>query len=391
MLNQNKQYTNFFPRIVQLTTAHPRNDTRVVVKQCPDLARQWKSDVALAIADGKGSALCSGFQIVDLGKPPLGRLGRALIGGTRGIFYILKIKPDIVHFHDPELIPVGFVCKMMGLKAVYDVHESVPETIMKREWLPRWTRKIVSIVMDGVEKIAGLAFDYIVAATPSIGKRFPKSRTVLVQNFPIKGELTTINSEQYEKRPQEFVYIGGITRERAALEMVQAISSLGFQTNAKLNFVGNFRPVELQKELEKKSGWNSVVFHGWADRTQMAKLLGRVRAGLVLFHPAPNHIDSQPNKLFEYMSAGLPVIASDFPLWRTIVDGVQCGLLVDPQDPNDIAHAMQWILENPEKAKQMGKNGKRAVEETYNWEKESKKLISMYNELIGSRGFKKIA
>lgn len=91
------------------------------------------------------------------------------------------------------------------------------------------------------------------------------------------------------------------------------------------------------------------------------------------------------------MSAGLPVIASDFPLWRTIVDGVQCGLLVDPQDPNDIAHAMQWILENPEKAKQMGKNGKRAVEETYNWEKESKKLISMYNELIGSRGFKKIA
>jgi len=105
-------------------------------------------------------------------------------------------------------------------------------------------------------------------------------------------------------------------------------------------------------------------------------------AGLVLYHPVPNHTDAQPNKLFEYMSAGIPVISSNFPLWKEIVEGHQCGICVDPLKPDEIAKAIQWILDNPEKAKKMGENGRRAVEEKYNHTVEEKKLLTLYKLLL---------
>lgn len=80
------------------------------------------------------------------------------------------------------------------------------------------------------------------------------------------------------------------------------------------------------------------------------------------------------------MSAGIPVIASDFPLWKEIVEGSGCGLLVNPLDPEAIAEAIKWLLENPEKAETMGKRGRKAIEECYNWDKESVKLISFYRK-----------
>jgi glycosyltransferase involved in cell wall biosynthesis len=91
-----------------------------------------------------------------------------------------------------------------------------------------------------------------------------------------------------------------------------------------------------------------------------------------------------PVKLFEYMAAGLPVVASNFPLWKEIVEGNRCGITVDPLDPKAIAQAIEYLLAHPEEARQMGENGRRAVEEKYNWEKEAEKLLALYKELVDS-------
>ena len=102
----------------------------------------------------------------------------------------------------------------------------------------------------------------------------------------------------------------------------------------------------------------------------------------MLFYPEPNHIDVQPNKMFEYMAAGLPVIASNFPHWREIIEGAGCGLLVDPLDPEAIAAAMKWILDHPAEAEAMGQRGRQAVEKKYNWESQSLQLLEIYNRLF---------
>ena len=85
--------------------------------------------------------------------------------------------------------------------------------------------------------------------------------------------------------------------------------------------------------------------------------------------------------MFEYMAAGIPVLASDFPLWRCIVEEANCGMLVDPLDPEAIAKGMQWFIEHPDEALEMGQSGRRAVEERYNWEKEFPKLQALYDSI----------
>jgi glycosyltransferase involved in cell wall biosynthesis len=202
---------------------------------------------------------------------------------------------------------------------------------------------------------------------------------VLVQNFPLLAELEPPETAVAPRQPH-FAYVGGLARIRGAIEMVDALARLS-SPDIRLQMAGGF-PQDLGAELQSMPGWAKVDFVGWADRPTVARLLASCRAGLVLFHPEPNHVKAQPNKMFEYMAAGLPVIASDFPLWREIVEGAGCGLLVDPMDPQAIATAMQWIIDHPEEAAEMGRRGRAAVERTYNWEAESVKLVDLYRRLL---------
>jgi glycosyltransferase involved in cell wall biosynthesis len=132
-------------------------------------------------------------------------------------------------------------------------------------------------------------------------------------------------------------------------------------------------------------GWQHVEALGFVDRKVVMATAARSMGGLVLLHPTINYIDALPIKMFEYMSAKIPVIASNFPLWKEIVEGAECGICVDPLNPEEIAEAIQFIVEHSAEAEQMGKNGRKAVEERYNWCMEEKKLLLLYEEIIGQR------
>jgi hypothetical protein len=369
--------------IIHLTTVHTRTDTRIRLKETASLAGNMKASVALFVQDGKGFEAdeSSGVQVVDTGPKPRSRVLRMTLGAWRMLRAVHKARPDVAHFHDPELIPVGLALKLSGIKVIYDVHEDVPRQILTKYYLPAVFRKPAAWFMEAVEWIAGRCFDAIVPATPKIAMRFPAGKTVVVQNFPILEELVAPEPVPYAQRPAHFAYVGGITRARGAGEMVEAIGLVS-AGEACLRLAGAFSPKGLQAEIKELPGWHKVDFQGWADRRQVANLLGRARAGLVVLHPTKRYPDAYPVKMFEYMAAGLPVIASDFSLWRQIVEGAGCGLLADPKDPAAIAKAMQWILDNPREAEAMGRRGRAAVEEKYNWECEAKKLIALYEGMI---------
>jgi glycosyltransferase involved in cell wall biosynthesis len=298
----------------------------------------------------------------------------------------LKEKAELYHFHDPELIPVGLLLKIFTTsKVVYDIHEDYPLAILSKYWIPPLFRKVLAYLFKVYEDFFIRFFDAIVPATPSISKRFEllNRKTITVQNFPIPNELIVQKQKNpWQKRIRAAAYVGGIDVLRGAKEMVQAIYLASQEVEAFLILAGNFTPETLRDEIKNMPGWQKVRYKGFISREEVAEMLGQVKLGLLLLHPEPNHITSQPNKLFEYLSAGLPVVASDFPLWREIIDEVKCGLLVDPFDVKAIAEAIIWLLDNPKEAELMGKRGQKAVYQKFNWNTEADKLIACYNELI---------
>jgi glycosyltransferase involved in cell wall biosynthesis len=133
--------------------------------------------------------------------------------------------------------------------------------------------------------------------------------------------------------------------------------------------------------LRNHPGWTRVQHHGFIDQSSTFRILQNVRAGLVLYHPEPNQVESLPQKIFEYMGAGIPVIASDFPLWRRIIGDAGCGYLVDPRDVSAIAKTIEYVLTHPAEAEAMGHRGQAAVLAHYNWDTEAKKLTALYRQL----------
>lgn len=370
--------------ILHVTTVHPRMDIRITVKELYSASSLSRWKVGLLVADGVGDSLDTEFGVTveDIGQPIGGRTGRLFIGFWKALSKICSLRPRLIHFHDPELIPLGLVLKCLGYQVIYDVHEDVPRQIMYKLWIPKIMRSIIAGVMECVEWFAAVVFDNIVAATPKIAQRFPAHKTVVIQNFPRLEEFGSNNALAYSKRSPAFAYVGGITDSRGAQEMIKAINSLSEDVDYRLELAGSFSESALQRDLQSMPGWSRVRFHGWASRSEVADILSSVRAGLLVLHPLRNYLDSYPIKLFEYMASSLPVIASDFPLWRQIIGEVNCGLFIDPLNPRAISDAMQWILENPTEAEAMGRRGRRAVEQYYNWGTEETKLIELYDLVL---------
>ena len=365
-------------KVVHLTTVHPSFDTRIFYKQAKTLVRAGY-DVTM-IAQHEKDEVVDGVKIIALPKPK-NRFIRIFGLNWRALRLALRQRADIYHFHDPELIPVGLLLKPRCEKVIYDVHEDLPRQVMSKYWIHPWLRGGVSKVAELLEASTARILDAIVAATPVIAARFPQKKTVVVQNLPIVSELQAPQETPYKERPFCVAYLGGITAVRGALEMVRALEHLPSGLQVKLVMAGEFSPSRLYEDVRQLPAWERVEFLGWQDRQQLPHLLDKARVGLVVFHPEPNHIEAQPNKLFEYMAAGIPVVASDFPLWRQIVKEAGCGLLVDPLDPGAIARAVAWLLEHPGEAEEMGKRGREQVVAKYNWEREAEKLLELYWKL----------
>jgi glycosyltransferase involved in cell wall biosynthesis len=361
-------------KIVHLTSVHSPWDVRIFGKECRSLAHAGY-DVTL-IAPHDRDELVDGVRIRSVPRSA-SRAGRMLATTVRVLKAALSENADVYHFHDPELIPAGIWLKARGKRVIYDVHEDVPRQTFGRHWLPRGMRRPVAWMISVVEAVGGQVFDGIVAATPTIAARFPAKKTITLYNYPIVDSLPA-DPTPLADRERCIAYVGAISRDRGMLNMLEALAKV----DGRLLLGGTFSPPSLLDEARRMPAWDRVNYRGTLDRTGVATLLGESRLGIVTLLPTPSYVPSLPVKLFEYMLAGLPVVASDFPLWREIVDDAECGLLVDPYDTDAIARACQWLLDHPREAQVMGRNGRSAALAKRNWQSEKEKLVGFYRGLL---------
>lgn len=290
----------------------------------------------------------------------------------------LEQRADVYHFHDPELIPSGLILKLLGKRVIYDVHEDYPRQVFVKSWIPEYLRKPVSMFVDFFERISSRLFDGIIVANDSHKERFPEDRRMVISNFPSLEYFDELMKPRESPSEQPVaIYSGLLSRKRGIGQVVEAFSLL---EGVELWLVGGFEERSFREEIEKKASSNVRIL-GIKPFEEVVTLLRRATIGLSCFLPQPLYLNLVPTKIFEYMAAGIPLVASDFPIYREYING--CGLLINPQDPEEIAGAVKKLLGNPELMRNMGIEGQRRIKEIYNWEQEAQKLKGFYQKIMG--------
>jgi len=366
-------------KVAHLTSVHNPADTRIAYRECFTLA-QAGYEVVL-IGTGDAPALPQGIRYVGIATPR-NRFERM----TRTIWCVyraaLREKADVYHFHDPELMGVGLALRARGSKVVFDVHEDIPQDIMENKpWIPAPLRRPVSCAAEIALRFLQRGYSAIVAATPTVARRFPHRHIVVVCNYPRIEELPQSGAPAFADRPRAVVYLGSITQERGIDELVSAMDSPLLGADTHLLLAGTFDGDEEYARVGAMPGFRKVEYLGYCPRSQVASVLGRARAGLAVFRPAANHDEAIPTKVFEYLGSGLPVIISQTQRYSSLVREHECGIVVNALDVAAISRAIAYLTDNPEIAQAMGERGRRLVMERYEWSSEATKLTRLYAEI----------
>ena len=362
-------------KVCHITTVHKAFDVRIFHKMCVSLALQNDIEVHLVVPNAENEFV-KGVQIHSFEAKYEKRSTRIRKAGKIALDMAIKIQADIYHLHDPELL---FIAKKLKKstrsKVVFDSHEDVPKQLLDKIWIPPLQRKLVSFFYAKYEKRICKKLDGIISVTPIICQRFRQfhPKVEMIANFPDKNEFPKVNKNGAFTKV--IAYVGGIFKTRGIIELVKAINDL----NVKLILAGEFESEVLKKQVKSLKGWEKVEYLGSVDRTTIVEVLHQSEIGIVTLHPTQSYLESYPIKMFEYMATSNAILASDFPLWKELMEPHNCAEWVDPLDVEKIQEVLSRMLNNPEKTREQGANGYRAVQEAYNWELELKKLIAFYH------------
>lgn len=366
--------------VCHITTVHSRYDIRIFQKECKSLAAHFK--VYLIVADGLGNEVVDSVSIIDSGKRPDSALLRIVSASVKAYRKALALKEcSVFHFHDPELLGVGLLLKLLHRKkVVFDVHEDVPEDILLKHWIPRPVKKNVSLAYEMIESFITRRFDLIVCSTPHIRNRFLafNHNSIDIKNYPhVQTQIVDIDPED-KNIEYELCYIGSIAAERGIYHILNVLP----EANTNFALAGVYDNADIECQIKKHPNWKLVQYKGVLTAAQVKNLLSASRVGLVVLDSTPTFVTSLPIKLFEYMAAGLAVIASDFPLWREIVIGENCGICIPPSSDHELLKAINYLRDHPQETLQMARNGIRAIKEKYRWEVEYETLKKAYFDLL---------
>lgn len=377
-LNENK--------IFMFSSVHVWMDTRIFNKELKSLADAGKTIDYYAIESKKKHREIDIPKLITLNLLPRGTKFTRFKRWNYLLNQALESDARYYHFHDPELLYVAKKIKKLKPKSViiYDMHEYFPGQITTKEWIPFFLRFSTSQVVKLLEKKWMNFCDGVIFAESSYSKYHSnyqgKKETIL--NYPLW--------KKYEKKIISslftLIYVGDITEDRNIRGMIELVKNLKDRGHKQfqLKLIGSIQST-LKENLEKiilDYGISDYIH--WYGRISYEKIWEyyfSADIGLCLLYPIPNYKNSLPTKLFEYMAAGLPIVASNFPDWEKLVSDTNSGITVDPLNNEQIVAAIEEIKTNKKMAEAFSENGRQAFEKNYNWKTEEKKLLSFYKQL----------
>lgn len=375
-------------RVCIFTSVHRPYDVRVFHRQARSLAEAGHA-VTLLVHAPFTRERREGVEIIGL-KPPAGRLGR-LFSSWRWLRACLRETAEVYHFHDLELLPVGLLLKLWSRRAViYDCHENYPEAILERAWLPGWLKPLLSRLVAWFEPALARHLDAVICVVPDQEERLRRHgcRTIMVRNFP---RLEIFQPPEQPVRHEEIIYLGGLSIPRGARMLVEIMAGLKkSHPRVRLICLGPFNEAHVREEVRQYAREQSVhdiiTYISLVPHEEVAEHLYRARVGLVPWQPHPQLLKlCYPNKVFEYMACGLPIVASDLPGLRELIAPAGCGYLVEADEVTAHVAAIRRLLDDPGAAEAMGRAGMTYARRHYSWEEERKSLLQLYSRLGAQR------
>lgn len=369
-------------RVVHVSPAHPPTDPRIVQKQVPALAAVYE---VICLLPGADFRHFGGGRFIRL--PFFRWLGwRLLVVHPLILAYLIWLRPAVLHIYMPELLPIALLCRLFGVNIIYEVQENLR---LKFDRKPRNKHVIFRRAFAFFEQLARRTC-YHIFTEDSYLTTYPDLRLphAVIHNYPdpaffapLSGHLS---ADLLRADGPHLLYVGVVSIDRGLDTMLKAVALLKPAYPAiRLHLFGRcaFSAAELIALPAYPDVVNNLVFYGHTDPARAYADANRYVAGLALLKPVGDYPASYPTKLFEYMAAGLPVIASDFALYRAVVTPPQCGFCVDPVDANQVATCIGWLLTHSEEADQMGKQSKLKIASDYNWPNEASQLLSFYEKI----------
>lgn len=358
-------------KVCHVTFDHNWNDTRVFKREI-FAQKSAGFDVTLVCGDSVESGIKSGVEVICYADHLFTQKERLklLYSNTELVQYLLRLDADIYQIHDITLLEVGKKIKNRGKHVIFDCHEnyldSVPENLSRKTKLPITLFR--NLIESYFKRVVGL-FDAVFTVSPNMVeslKRF-NSHTYMVSNYPSVKNYVQHNSVLKENF---FIYQGTVYSISNQGSVVKALSMLNDDVRYKV--IGTLFD-EQRKEIEENDAKGRVDMIGWMEKEKLDSIMQRAICGIVIldYNAACCYKEGQlgSNKIFEYMLSGLPVICTDYKLWKEmIIDKYKCGICVEPGNVEQIKEAMQWILDNSEEAIEMGRRGRDAILSEFNWE-----------------------
>lgn len=363
-------------KVCHMTSAHPAEDVRIFHKECVSLA---KAGVNVFLVERGDTYEKNGVHICGVGEIPSSRLKRMIRGAKTVYKAAVEIDADIYHIHDPELLPYGMKLKKRGKKVIFDSHELTRQQIAVKPYLPGWLALTMSWCYSKYENHVLKTIDGVIFPC-LIDNKFPLPgrNKALLNNLPRLEEF-------YDKYDENTIKIfdvgmaGSLTYNRGVTSMISAIN----KANCTACIGGNFDSEEYEREI-KSSASDKIKFAGFLSREQVLDLVKKTRIGCsVLLNVGQySNMGNLSTKVYEFMSMAVPVIISDTPYNKAIIEKYKFGLCVDPEDIEAYAKAIRFLLDNPDEARILGLNGRKAVKEIFNWETEFINLLDLYKKVM---------
>ena len=371
--------------VCHLTLLHKLDDARVFYKECRSLAKNGFDVTLVGFEDADYEIVKDGVKIISINIPTKNRIEVIRKRGKVAYRKALEINADIYHIHEPELLSVARKLKKKGKKVIFDSHEfygwQLYYGIHKPKIInvpPAFMRLFAKFYMHREARICR-KLDAVIAVCTFKGKNYFENRaakTVYIRNTSvINNEI----SAQDTTNCNSIAYIGGLTYERGVTHLIKACH----KANVKLILAGNFVKNTYKEEVMAMPEWECVDYRGFLDRKGMDEVMRQSCIGIsnILNLGQYNNIDTFPTKVLDYMMMGLPVIISDTDFHKKMNEKYHFGICVNPSDVDEMAKAIKFLQENPDKAKEFGENGRKLVLEDWNWSVDEKRLIELYRSI----------